>query len=124
MKIQKSCKTCGKEFTAIKTTQYFCSRKCFRKDYHHRKREEEANRPIKFPAYTCQDCGRRSILDFDPLDSIEKLDTYNCPYCDFCPRQGWDNRNTQVRIEMRTFGAYSSTSLIQSMIISKTLSSS
>jgi len=124
MEIQKFCKTCEKEFTAIKTTQYFCSRKCFRKDYHHRKREEELNRPFKFPAFHCQECGRRSLLEFDPAKDMELFDAYRCPYCDYSVRYGWEHRHKTTEIRMTTFGTFSSTSLFSStMTISVIMSS-
>jgi len=118
MEIRKQCKTCGKEFTAIKTTQLFCCRKCFRKDYNDRKREEFLNRQMKHPAYSCQECGRRCLLDFDPSKNTKMFDKFECPYCGYSPRKGWESRNSakgrSVRV-IAAFGAYSSTSLFRTI---------
>ena len=69
----------------IKTTQYFCSRKCFKKDYNARKREErkvdrETN-PARFGWYNCTACGARTPLPYSPKRYKVKFETYECPEC-------------------------------------------
>lgn len=122
MEIKKACKTCGKEFTAIKSTQYFCSRKCFRKDYHHRKREEAQKMPPKFPAYSCPNCDRRSLLDFDPAKNMARFDAHKCPYCEYTPRSVWTTRKVvQKHVKILSFGAFSSTALFNTTVSTTTL---
>jgi hypothetical protein len=92
MKIGRACKTCEVFFQAIKETQFFCSRKCFRKDYYARKRiENKRERP--FPDYGCENCGRRSPLSFDPLKSPLLFEAYECPFCGETRQERWKARN-------------------------------
>lgn len=58
----------------------FCSRRCFKKDYYHRKKAEEAGKS-KFPRFSCPECGQFITLDFDPHKKVEKWLTYKCPGC-------------------------------------------
>lgn len=85
MRIDKKCKVCGTPFTAIKTNQYFCSRKCFKKDYNIRKREErrvdrETN-PARFGWLVCSHCGLKSPLPYSPKRYKVKFESYACPGC-------------------------------------------
>ena len=85
MKIDKKCKVCGTPFTAIKTNQYFCSRKCFKKDYNVRKREErkldrETN-PARYGWYICSACGLKTPLPYSPKRYKLKFETFECPEC-------------------------------------------
>jgi hypothetical protein len=92
MRIPRGCKTCEVQFEAIKETQFFCSRKCFRKDYYARKKlEAKVERP--FPNYNCGNCGRISPLDFDPLKSPLLFEAYMCPFCDDTREERWKERN-------------------------------
>ena len=70
---------CGNEFVPKKGNQMFCSRKCFKKEYYQRKKEEEKN--PKFPVYRCPDCGFIEELDFNPVDDIDRWLGYMCPNC-------------------------------------------
>ena len=83
MQIQTNCEVCGKGFSAIKTTQKYCSRKHFKRAYYIRKREEfkkdEAN--PKFPSYSCDLCGTKTELIFDPVKFHLLFDNYQCPNC-------------------------------------------
>lgn len=85
MQINKKCKVCGTPFVAIKSNQYFCSRKCFKKDYNIRKRTErridrETN-PERFGAYICSHCGLRTPLPYSPKRYRAKFETFECPGC-------------------------------------------
>jgi hypothetical protein len=83
MKIKRICKICGKSFTAIKVTQFFCCRKCFKRDYYLRTRnkinEEEQTR--HYPIKTCGFCSKVSQLSFDPLEDPDRYDAWSCPHC-------------------------------------------
>lgn len=117
MRIAKACKTCGEDYTAIKATQLFCSRKCFRKDYNMRPvKDNEPN--LKYPAYACPHCNRRSLLNFNPAKHMARFDAYECPYCGGTPRQTWNARHSyETRISLASFGAFSSTTLFVSFQI-------
>lgn len=72
---------------AIKTNQYFCSRKCFKKAYNVRKREErrkerETN-PARFGYYTCVApwCGEKSIIEYSVKRYPKKWASHVCPKC-------------------------------------------
>ena len=85
MRIEKKCKVCGNSMVAIKTNQYFCSRKCFKKDYNIRKREERKydreNNPARYGYYQCTACGLKSILPYSPKRYKARFETYECPGC-------------------------------------------
>jgi hypothetical protein len=83
MKINRTCKICGGDFSAIKTTQFFCSRKCFKKDYYIRTRaniQEKESKP-SFPIKKCGFCENSSQLNFDPVKNYDKFNAWNCPHC-------------------------------------------
>lgn len=91
MKIERNCKVCTKKFTAIKSTQWFCQRKCFKRDYYLRKKEEmaeEVRRP-KYPSMNCSVCNMRSELDFDPVRYPKRFEEHKCPHCEFSRPNHW-----------------------------------
>lgn len=100
MRIQKECQICGTKFTAIKTNQYFCQRRCFKKAYNIRKREErrkerETN-PARFGYYNCSFCLIKSIMPFSIKRYPQKWADFRCPECNVQrlensadPRQVW-----------------------------------
>lgn len=97
MKINRTCKICGGYFSAIKVTQFFCSRKCFKKDYYIRTRaeiQERESRPT-FPTKKCGFCENSSQLNFDPIKNREKFNAWNCPHCGVTNRLLLDHRNDQ-----------------------------
>lgn len=83
MLINRNCKSCGKPFIAIKETQLFCCRKCFKKDYYKRNREQhqyDLMNPV-FPTQICALCGMTSELGFDPIKDQYRYDKWECPHC-------------------------------------------
>ena len=81
MRIQKKCKTCEKEFEAIKDGQFFCSRKCFKKDYYQRNREKLKQLEKRRPVYTCSVCSHACEMPYDPVKNYSKFNAFNCPFC-------------------------------------------
>lgn len=83
MKIPRKCKTCEKKFSAIKETQYFCSRRCFKRDYYLRNKALLAaqERNPRFPTRTCELCRNTSQLPFDPMKTPNRFGAWKCPYC-------------------------------------------
>lgn len=81
MKLKKCCKTCGKEFEAIKDGQFFCSRKCFKKDYYQRNRDKIKELEKKRPVYHCSVCSYPSEMPFDPVKNYSKFSEFACPFC-------------------------------------------
>ena len=79
--IRKNCKTCGVEFDAIKDGQYFCSRKCFKRDYYKRNKERLAILAKKRPIYKCPNCHHAEEVPFDPIKYPKKFNEYTCPKC-------------------------------------------
>ena len=83
MKLQRNCKVCNKSFTAIKETQRFCRRRCFKRDYYLRIRKrilEELANPV-FPEKKCAFCLQVSVLDFDPIKFPKLFNNFSCPNC-------------------------------------------
>jgi len=93
MRIKRVCKVCGNVFLAIKTTQFFCSRKCFKKDYYLRikaKVQEKEQNP-HYPSRICGFCGEKSVLNFDPIKEQAKFDDWHCPFCGVTNKTLWQN---------------------------------
>ena len=92
MRIQRKCKVCGEKFIAIKVTQFYCRRKCFKKDYYNRtkdKSQEKEDHPV-YPTKTCSFCQIRSQLNFDPLHSPEAFNAWGCPHCGATNKLVWE----------------------------------
>ena len=84
MKMPRNCKICGKEFIAIKTTQFFCCRSCFKKSFYQKTKEhlqELRNRGPIYPNKECSFCLKTSKLNFDPIAKPRLYDAWGCPYC-------------------------------------------
>lgn len=93
MRIQRNCKVCHTPFTAIKETQIFCRRACFKRDYYLRKKAEtskDAANP-KFPLYSCGLCETKTQLDFDPIKHLLLFENYKCPNCNVRKRDLWQH---------------------------------
>jgi endogenous inhibitor of DNA gyrase (YacG/DUF329 family) len=93
MKINRTCKICGKQFQAIKTTQFFCSRKCFKRDYYARtkiKLQDSKQKP-NFPIKICNFCEESSRLSFDPVISAHLYNAWACPKCGATNRLIWEH---------------------------------
>ena len=83
MKFRRTCKFCGKTFTAIKADQYFCCRHCWKRDYCLKKKilSEENDRTGAKPSKRCDFCGEVSTLPFDPLKNPKLFNQWKCPRC-------------------------------------------
>ena len=81
MRLQRKCKVCGESFTAIKHTQYFCKRRCFKKDYYQRTKKRNAALKKLRPSYNCSVCGNRSEITFDPVKKDKLFSGLICPFC-------------------------------------------
>jgi len=95
MKMKRICKICGKSFFAIKVTQFFCCRNCFKKDYYSRTRvriNEEKHNP-SYPIKKCNFCSKPSKLNFDPIELPKLFDAWGCPYCGATNKVVWEHHN-------------------------------
>lgn len=94
MQIARRCKICGKEFTAIKLTQFFCCRKCFKKDYYIRtkSRIRDMEQNPSYPSKQCGFCLKFSKMFFDPIKYPKMYDNWGCPYCGATNKIIWDNQ--------------------------------
>lgn len=83
MQIERDCEVCGKKFIAIKTTNRYCKRSCFKRAFYIRKREELKNDTAhpKFPSYSCALCDTKIELTFDPVKFHLLFDNFKCPNC-------------------------------------------
>ena len=93
MKIQKFCENCKNEFTAIKVTQKFCCRKCFKQDYYLRQQKrikEELANPV-YPIKICPFCEDKFELNFDPIKFPKLFDSMRCPSCNIANELIWKN---------------------------------
>lgn len=108
MLIKKNCKVCGIEFDAIKTNQYFCSRKHFKIDYNVRKREErkldrETN-PARWGFYICSHCGLKSPLPYSPKRYKKLFESYECPGCHVPRFKNPDDMRVEWEDDIARFG--------------------
>ena len=94
MQIPRLCKTCRSNFVARKTTQYFCTRKCFKRNLYLLTKEQaqkEKNNSCN-PIKKCDVCQESSQLDFNPLHSPRLFDEWRCPYCGASNKLIWEYR--------------------------------
>lgn len=77
--VKIECKTCKKKFLPKSERNVFCTRKCFKKDFYHRKKELEND--SKFPIFVCPSCKHRIELDFDPVKYLKRWEHFACPFC-------------------------------------------
>lgn len=66
---------------AIKTTQLFCRRACFKKDFYRRNKSRMDEAAKRLPQYSCPVCGESTPLLFDPIKSPALLGNFVCPHC-------------------------------------------
>lgn len=95
MKIQRNCKVCETPFLAIKETQQFCERRCFKRDYYLRTRRkmlEELANPT-FPKKKCDFCLETSVLDFDPIKFPKLFNNFKCLFCNVSNILVWTHSN-------------------------------
>lgn len=93
MRIKRNCQICGAEFIAIKTTQLFDKRKCFKRAYYIRKKAEMADEAAspKYPIYYCNVCNFKIQLDFDPVKNSDLFENHKCPNCNFTRKHAWQH---------------------------------
>lgn len=78
--VEISCNACKTMFLPKSERNIYCTRKCFKKYFYHKKKAEElAN--IRFPSFICPSCKQRINLDFDPVKYATRWDHYVCPGC-------------------------------------------
>jgi DNA-directed RNA polymerase subunit RPC12/RpoP len=78
---KKLCETCGAEFRPKKSKQLYCCRKCFKKAYYRRTVVNKFGTGRPFPEYTCPNCGKKNILDFDPSKDYNAWLETVCKHC-------------------------------------------
>lgn len=86
MYLERNCKICGEPFVAIKQTQLFCQRRCFKKDYYRRTKGRILELRNRRASYHCPHCFGMSSLLFDPSINEDAFRGYVCPWCGI-PRQ-------------------------------------
>lgn len=132
MRIDKKCTICGTPFVAIKTNQFFCSRKCFKKSYNIRKREERRHNRATNPAphgyYVCSWCSERTAIPFSIKRFKQKWDAFVCPHCNvprledpMNPRGIWFWEESNYRGPLGVASMVSSITIAVSTFISSTV---
>lgn len=96
MRIQKECKVCKNTFSAIKVTQKFCCRRCFKRDYYLRikQKEKEEEKNPSYPDKRCQFCNNMTKLTFDPIKFPKMLSLFRCPDCHVDNTLVWANSSS------------------------------
>ena len=83
MKIKRKCEVCKTDFIAIKTTQKYCSRRCFKRNYYLKakaKQQYELKHPI-YPKKICSYCNQETTLTFDPIIFPKLFNNFTCSNC-------------------------------------------
>lgn len=83
MKISRKCPICNKQFIAIKVTQLYDKRSCFKKSYYAKikaRLRTEASNPV-YPKKECGFCKTISQLNFNPIRYPHLFDSWECPVC-------------------------------------------
>ena len=75
------CPSCKEKFLPKSPKNIYCSRRCFKKAYYHKKKKEERLNKEKFPIFKCPSCESRIELDFDPVVDHLKWAHFKCPNC-------------------------------------------
>lgn len=91
MRIQRICVVCQKPFIAIKETQIYDSRKCFKKAYYRKnkaKLQYEEDHP-SYPQKQCAFCNMISTLQFDPIKYPDLFNKLECPFCHVTNETVW-----------------------------------
>lgn len=93
--MKRNCKVCGNPFMAIKVTQFFCNRKCFKRDYYLRVkgRLQDIEDKRLFPLKECNFCLQKSRLAFDPMDNKKMYDSWGCPFCGATNTLIWEHQS-------------------------------
>lgn len=102
MQLKRTCKVCGENFLAIKVTQFFCRRKCFKRDYYQRKKgsiQQEEQHPA-YPIKKCNFCGVVSHLTFDPILFPKLFNNWACDACGVPNQIIWENQNSRNSYEV------------------------
>ncbi len=81
MYVKRNCNTCGREFFAIKDTQHWCQRRCFKRAYYVRIKARNLELARRRPSYRCPLCQNLSEISFDPIKNEDAFDNLVCPYC-------------------------------------------
>lgn len=120
MKIPKICSNqrCRNPFIAIKATQQWCSRSCFKKSYYLRQKAEleKEERRTKRYQFNCEICGNSSDIGGNVIKSPQLLTRHICPWCGI-PRQAlWEHRYDTTFL----FGTGTVQYVISSAIVSGT----
>lgn len=69
--------SCGKQFIAIKKKHLYCRRKCFKKSYREKMKEQEK----AFPSWRCPKCKTLIQLEFNPKKHYEDWANFKCSQC-------------------------------------------
>ena len=99
--IEKHCKTCEVKFNAIKEAQFFCSRKCFKRDYYKRNKVRQALLAKARPIFNCGDCGHKEEVPFDPVKNYSKFNEYKCPKCKASRADMVDREKKKTPLELQ-----------------------
>jgi len=91
MRIKQTCKICKKPFIAIKVTQRFCKRECFKRDYYLRIKEKLQKLALhpNYPQKQCSFCSNTVTLPFDPIKSPNLFNDFRCPFCNVPNNMIW-----------------------------------
>jgi|ERR1035437_4927062 hypothetical protein len=102
MRIPRTCKVCGEKFIAIKVTQFYCRRKCFKRAYYIKTKDfqQDEENHHHYPTKKCEFCHESSELNFDPLTSPEKFNAWFCPHCGTTNRLVWEYQHNTNSYEI------------------------
>ena len=77
MREERICRSCKNKFEAKKYKQWYCSKRCFKKDYFQRVNKKEYG----MPSFICEVCGATWKLQTDPISDPLFWTNFKCPNC-------------------------------------------
>lgn len=104
MRIARNCEVCKKQFIAIKETQLYCERKCFKRSYYLRNKAKlDAEKAMpNFPKKTCAYCSVVQTIPYDPIEQPQRFNEWECINCGVTNKLIWKHQNNPQSYQVIT----------------------
>lgn len=102
MKLPRVCQICSKPFIAIKATQLFDSRRCFKRAYYLRNKQKQQSAQLvpNFPKKKCAFCGTLHTIPYDPIKQVKRFNAWECSNCGVSNMILWKYQDNPASYQM------------------------